>query len=156
MHANEALIHRFYEALAAHDGATMAACYAKDATFRDPVFTLAGAHVGNRWTMLCERGGDSLVVRHEGVQAGATDGSARWQADYPFSATGRQVCNRIEAKFTFRDGLIARHEDAFDCYAWTRMALGPVGTLLGWTPLIQGKVRRTAAAQLAKWESKRN
>ncbi len=54
------------------------------------------------------------------------------------------VNNSIDAAFTFRDGLIATHVDTFDLYKWTRMALGMPGVLLGWTPLLQGKVRQMA------------
>src|SRR5436190_2219712 len=46
---NDALIQRFYAAFAARDGAAMAACYAPDATFSDPVFTdLKGEEPGAR------------------------------------------------------------------------------------------------------------
>ena len=33
----------FYEAFQRRDGATMAACYTPDATFRDPAFDLRGS-----------------------------------------------------------------------------------------------------------------
>ena len=56
------LIERFYRAFQQRDAATMAACYAPHATFRDPVFTLAGAQVGTMWRMLCARGADLHVV----------------------------------------------------------------------------------------------
>ena len=62
--------------------------------------------------------------------------------------------NRIDATFTFRDGLIIEHTDAFDLYAWTRMALGPVGSLMGWTSTLQSKVRRQAGAHLDEWMAK--
>ena len=53
--ANAALINRFYEAFARQDGETMAACYAPDAHFHDPVFQdLHGDEVGAMWRMLCE------------------------------------------------------------------------------------------------------
>ncbi len=48
-------------------------------------------------------------------------------------------------------GAISRHEDVFDLYRWTRMALGPAGVLPGWTGLIQNKVRGQANAQLEKF-----
>lgn len=47
MHPNAELITRFYTSLARHDGADMAACYAGEATFSDPVFTgLSGQEPG--------------------------------------------------------------------------------------------------------------
>jgi hypothetical protein len=36
-------------------------------------------------------------------------------------------------------------------WAWTRQALGLSGVLLGWTPMVQGKVRGEANAGLDKY-----
>ena len=102
------------------------------------------------WSMLCERGKDLEVV-HSNVIADERAGSAHWDADYTFSGTGRKVHNSIDARFRFENGLIADHEDSFDLYAWTRQALGPVGLLLGWAPIIQNKVRSGARESLAEY-----
>ena len=58
------------------------------------------------------------------------------------------MVNDIQAKFRFRDGLIAEHHDQFNFHRWASQALGPVGLLLGWTPLVRSAVRRKAAARL--------
>lgn len=148
MHAHQRLIDDFYRAFAARDGATMEASYADDAHFQDAVFDLHGAkRIGGMWRMLCERGAD-LVIEHRDVSADDTRGSACWEARYTFSATGRKVINRIHADFTFRDGKILTHRDSFSFWTWSRQALGPAGLLLGWTPLVRSKVRRTAARNL--------
>ena len=149
--ANRALIDRFYEAFARRDGEAMAACYTADATFSDPVFVgLHGAEVGAMWRMLCERGKD-LEVRHSDVDAEVEHGSAHWDADYTFTATGRRVHNEIDASFVFRAGLIAEHVDRFDLWAWTRQALGPVGLVLGWSPPLRARVRAQAREGLDKF-----
>ena len=141
--ANAALINRFYEAFARFDGDAMAACYAPNAHFHDPVFQdLNGDEVGSMWRMLCGRAKDLKIV-HSDVQADADTGSAHWEADYTFS-TGRAVHNVIDASFKFENGLIADHRDDFDLYAWARQALGPIGLLLGWSPPVQGKIRAQA------------
>lgn len=151
-HPNAQLIHRFYTAFAAHDGAAMAACYADDACFSDPVFTALDADgVRAMWQMLTGRATD-LRVEHSAVVADDTTGSAHWEAWYTF-ATGRKVHNVIDARFEFRDGKIIHHTDSFDLYRWTRMALGPPGVLLGWTPIIRNTVRKKAAAQLAAYRA---
>ena len=148
--ANEALINRFYEAFARTDGDAMAACYTADAHFHDPVFQdLHGDEVGSMWRMLCERATD-LEVEHSKVQADGEHGSAHWDASYTFS-TGRHVLNRIDASFVFEDGLISDHRDRFDLYAWARQAIGPVGVLLGWTPMIQGRIRAQARQGLEEF-----
>src|SRR5436190_14976662 len=120
--ANTALIRALYAAFARREGAAMAACYAPDARFSDPVFTdLRGAEIGAMWTMLCGRA-KSLEIRLVDASSEGDGGRARWEADYPFAATGRTVHNVIDARFVFRDGRIVEHVDAFPLWKWTRMA----------------------------------
>jgi len=153
MHPNAELITRFYTALGRHDGATMAACYAGEATFSDPVFTgLSGEEPGRMWRMLCKRGKDLTVV-FDGVEASDTAGKAHWVATYTFSGTGNRVINDIQASFVFKDGKIVAHRDVFDLYKWARQALGLKGLLLGWTPMVQGVIRKQAAAGLAAFKN---
>ncbi len=151
--AHAQLIERFYAAFDAGDGKAMAACYAPDVHFSDPVFSdLRGDRAGAMWRMLTEGPGDVRVELLE-HKAGDTAGSAHWLAKYTFSETGRPVVNDIRATFRFKDGLIAEHHDDFNFYAWSRQALGPVGLLLGWTPLVKSTVRRRAAGLLKKYTS---
>jgi hypothetical protein len=145
-------IERFYKAFAELDSKTMAACYAPDASFEDPVFQLRGrTHVGGMWAMLCAavkkngRNDWKLEVRD------ITDRSAHWEPTYRFSATGRLVHNVIDAEFDIDDsGLIRRHRDHFDFWRWSRQALGVPGWLFGWTGWLRSKVQRTATRNLAK------
>ena len=65
-------------------------------------------------------------------------------ARYLFTQTGRTVVNDIQARFVIRDGLICQHDDSFDLWRWSRQALGLPGLLLGWSPLLQNKVRQQA------------
>ena len=148
--AHRVLIERFYHAFQQRDGATMAACYHAGAKFRDPVFELEGEHIGKMWKMLCSRGED-LRVEFSNVTADSTSGAADWQARYSFKSTGRPVHNIIHARFRFADGLIVEHVDEFDFWGWSRQALGPIGWLLGWSPLIRAKVRSEAARTLARF-----
>ena len=142
--SNADTIKRFYEAFDRHDGDAMAACYAPDVHFWDPVFQdLNGPEVGAMWKMLTGRAEDLRVELPE-----HDDSSAHWIAHYTFR-TGRKVVNDIRATFRFNDdGLIVDHRDEFDLYKWARQALGPVGVLLGWSPIVQGKIRREARAGL--------
>lgn len=151
MHPNAALIHRFYDSFAALDAAGMQACYHPDIVFSDPAFgELRGAQAGAMWAMLCGRAKD-LEVSASDVQANDLRGRAHWDARYTFGQTGRKVLNRIDAEFEFSDGLIIRHRDTFDFYAWARQALGPAGLLLGWTPFIQKQVQSRARYGLEKY-----
>jgi ketosteroid isomerase-like protein len=147
------LVTSFYEAFARRDGDAMVACYHPDVVFSDPVFPdLRGSRAGEMWRMLCARGKD-LVIELGDVSA---DGStAHWEAKYTFSGTGRKVHNVIDATFKFKDAKIVEHRDSFDLWRWAGMALGAKGTLLGWTPLVKGAIRKTAANSLAQWIEKR-
>jgi ketosteroid isomerase-like protein len=148
---NQELIERFYGAFAQRDGAGMAACYAPDVHFSDPVFTdLHGAEAGAMWRMLTERGTDLRVELLE-HSADGDRGSAHWRAHYTFTQTGRPVVNDVRASLRFRDGLVADHIDDFDFHRWARQALGPSGLLLGWTPLLRSAVRRKARAGLDEY-----
>ena len=153
MTSNDDLIVRFYGALARGDGEGAAACYAPDATFSDPVFQgLRGREPGDMWRMLARRAKDMRIELREHSAEGDT-GTAHWVARYTFSQTGRPVLNDIRATFRFAGGRIAEHRDVFDLYRWARQALGPVGLLLGWTPLVQGSIRRKARAGLDAFTS---
>lgn len=148
MHPNERTIRAFYTAFQNRDAGAMTACYHPDVRFSDPVFPdLRGARAGAMWRMLCERAAD-LAIEFRDVTADDRRGAAHWDARYTYTATGRPVLNRIDAAFEFEGGRIVRHTDTFDLYRWARQALGPIGLLLGWTPAVQKKIRRTAAAAL--------
>ena len=153
LHPNAELITRFYSAFAEGDHATMAACYSDDAVFEDPVFgELDADEVRAMWRMFCTSGND-IDVSYADVFADDVSGSAKWEARYKFPKTGRDVHNKITTKFAFRDGLIVRHDDSFDLYRWTRMALGPMGLALGWSPIVQNQVRGQARSQLKRFRS---
>lgn len=151
MHPNEALLHRFYEAFDRRDGDAMAACYTADARFSDPVFPdLRGARVGAMWRMLC-LGAKDLEVTASRIRADDHRGSARWEATYTFSRTGRRVRNAVEASFVFRDGRIERHLDEFAFKAWAGQALGWVGRAFGGSHQLRDRVRKDAARRLERF-----
>lgn len=155
-----ALIQRFYAAFAVLDSETMQACYATDARFEDPVFDLAGREqIGAMWRMLCEtlrdNGRDGWRLDTSALVCEGNACRAHWEPHYRFRATGRLVHNIVDATFTFKDGLIATHRDAFDFWRWSRQALGTPGVLLGWSPILRNKVRAMALAKLAIFTQRR-
>jgi hypothetical protein len=103
------------------------------------------------WKMLNRPGGGGLELQYQVGVVDDANGSATWQAQYTAPGTGRAVDNHITSRFWFENGLIVRHEDTFDLYLWASMALGPIGRLLGWTPVLQGQIRKRAAANLDKF-----
>lgn len=133
----------------------MAECYHKDVVFRDPVFgELHGERAADMWRMLAARAKD-LSVKVSDVAADDQIGSARWFATYTFGRAGRRVRNDIEARFEFKDGKIVGHNDAFSLWKWSSQALGPTGMLLGWTPMVQARVRAEALRGLDDFVAKR-
>ena len=155
MHPNAQLIAEFYTSFAKQDAGGMAACYHPDIQFSDEVFPdLRGPRAGAMWQMLCKRATD-LRIEFTDVTADDASGRAHWEAWYTFSATGRRVHNRIDARFEFRDGKILRHKDSFAFWSWASQALGPVGWLLGWSSVVKNRVRSQAAANLETFMSQR-
>ena len=144
------VVERFYAAFDRRDGEAMAAAYAPDGHFKDPVFgELTGAEAGTMWRMLTRTARDLKVELAEHDER-----SAHWIATYTFSATGRPVVNDVHATFKIENGLIVDHVDAFSFWKWSRQAIGTKGLLLGWTPYLRGKVGGTAKAGLDKFIAK--
>jgi ketosteroid isomerase-like protein len=148
------VVRSFYEAFKRRDGEAMAELYAPDARFEDPAFSLDGRGAGEMWRMLTTRGKD-LQLDYRVLSVAGEEAVVNWIARYTFSATGRKVVNDITAEITVRAGRIAAHTDRFDFWRWASQALGPVGVLLGWTPLLRKKVRAEAARSLAAFRDKR-
>ncbi len=150
------LIETFYSSFQSRDADGMTACYHPEVTFTDPVFgRLRGAEATSMWRMLCARGKD-LQITFSDVRVDDTTGSAHWEATYTFSKSARRVHNVIEASFVFQDGKIIRHEDRFNLWKWSAMALGPLGLLLGWTPFVQSAIRKDARKSLEVFMARQN
>jgi len=153
MHPNEELIARFYAAFNERDPETMAACYHQDARFSDPVFSeLHGTEITAMWTMLCLQA-KTLKVDVSNIRADNDQGHSNWTACYEYGKPPRQVHNKVQAQFTFQEGKIIRHDDSFDLWKWSRMALGPLGFLMGWNAKVQEKIRSQAMRNLTKFTS---
>lgn len=153
MESNKKLIETFYTAFQKGNVDEMISCYHKDILFEDPAFgKLKGEDAKSMWRMLIERSKGEIQIFFKDIEANDTNGKASWEAKYFFSKTGRPVHNKIQADFIFKDGKIIKHTDKFNLWKWSSMALGAVGLLLGFTPLIKNKVRRNALAQLKKYK----
>lgn len=148
MNQHEELIHTFYSAFKERNFRVMQECYADSATFSDPVFQdLNADQVRAMWEMFLVKN-DSLTIEYKNVELISELVTAQWTARYTLSSTGRPVTNTIRAIFRIKDGKIMRHTDSFNFYGWTRQALGLKGALIGWTPLVKNRVRKTAMASL--------
>jgi ketosteroid isomerase-like protein len=142
------IITAFYTAFQRKDYRTMQALYHKEASFSDPVFKeLDSVEVRAMWEMLLTSSKD-LRIEFKNVKASDGRGACEWEAWYSFSRTKRRVHNKISATFEFKDGKIFRHHDTFDLWRWSGQALGLSGILLGWTSVLQNKIRETARSRL--------
>jgi ketosteroid isomerase-like protein len=147
---NEALIRSFYASFVRADAAGMAAVYAPEIRFTDPVFPLlSGSAPADMWAMLCE---SAPKITFKGIRAGARYGVAHWEARY--EVLGRPIHNVIEASFEFRQGKIVRHVDSFSFTAWSRQAYGRALTKVA-ERLLLGTTRLVARRQLKSFQKKR-
>lgn len=148
MNSNIKLLEKFYTCFSQRDSSGMADCYHDNIRFSDPVFpALQGDMAKTMWKMLCSQAQEFKLSFHS-IEADAQHGRAYWEAKYRFSKTGKMVHNKIVAEFEFQDGKIINHRDDFSFWKWSSMALGMVGLLLGWTPLVKNAVRKQAAKSL--------
>ncbi len=154
MKSPEDVARAFYEAFKAKDGAAMAALYAPEASFSDPVFpALDGKGAGAMWRMLTAQGKD-LEVSVDSLTAQGEQALVTWTARYTFSRTGRPVTNRVRSELTVKDGHIIRQQDVFDFPGWAAQAFGVTGKLLGWTGPFKKKVQATAGTALERFRQK--
>ncbi len=152
---NRELIEKFYSAFADGDSERMVQCYHDNIVFEDPAFgVLEGSRAGKMWQMLLSQKKAATKITFSNVQSNGQKGSADWTAEYFYGPKRRRVLNHIRAEFKFKDGKIIDHRDHFDLWKWSRQALGPAGTLLGWTPLIKNKIRTTANKRLDEFIEK--
>lgn len=143
------LICDFYHAFHELDADKMVSYYHKDIVFEDPAFgVLKGKRANAMWYMLCEsQKGKDFKVESTNI----TDNSAHWEAYYTFSKTGRNVHNKIDASFQFKDGLIIKHTDVFNLHQWARQAMGFKGFVFGGTGFFKSKLQEQTNGLLTKY-----
>lgn len=156
MQQNEQLIRNFYDAFIRKDFVTMQNCYDNNSTFSDPVFSnLNAEEVKAMWEMFCKKGKD-LQLTYSIKHVDSKYVEANWIPTYTFSATGKKVVNNITSKFIIENNKIISHHDHFNFYKWASQALGFPGLLLGWTPMIKNKVKKSAAKNLQQFIKNNN
>lgn len=140
-----ALTH-LYDALARRDGEAMAALYAEDATFEDPVFRLRGPDIGRMWVELTRRA-RGFAISYSIAEAGPDSGVVESTARYLFGGR-RPVVNVIRSEIRFEGGRIVQQVDRFDFRRWASQALGLPGRLFGRFEWFRRSVARRVARKL--------
>lgn len=150
------IIETFYTAFAAKDPDAMTACYHKDIHFEDPAFgVLKGEEAGQMWHMLCNsQKGKEFHVTFSNITFQEDKGTAQWEAQYEFSATGRKVHNKIKASFEIKEGKISKHIDCFSLRTWASQALGFKGFLIGGTRFFKKKLQEKTNHALRSYMAK--
>ena len=149
---NEEIIQRFYTAFQKLDYKTMQDCYSQDIIFNDPVFgLLQGDEARTMWEMLCKQATKFSLTFSDIRLLDDEYATCNWTATYTFSKTGRPVVNNVKAHMRIQDNKITEHTDQFNLYKWCRQALGIPGVLLGWSSLLQNKIRKQARTNLRKF-----
>ena len=150
------LIETFYRAFSNLDAETMVSCYHDNIVFADPAFgTLNGDRAKSMWHMLCEsQKGKDFKIIFSNVEYDKNTGSAKWEAKYVFSKTGRRVHNKIVANFEFKDGLILKHTDHFNLKQWASQAMGFKGLILGGTSFFKKKLQQQTNRLLDAYQQK--
>jgi len=149
---NEEIIQRFYTAFQKLDYKTMQDCYSHDIIFNDPVFgVLQGDEARAMWEMLCKQAKNFSLTFSDIRFLDEEYATCNWTATYTFSKTGRPVVNNVKAHMRIQDNKITEHTDQFNLYKWCKQALGVSGILLGWSSLLQNKIRKQARRNLQKF-----
>lgn len=136
-----ALTH-LYDAFARRDGEAMAALYAPEAEFEDPVFRLKGPDIGRMWIGLTRRA-KGFAISYSIADARPDAGAVDWTAQYLFAGK-RPVVNVIRSEIRFQNGKIVQQVDRFDFPGWAAQALGLPGRLFGRFAWFQRAVSRKA------------
>jgi hypothetical protein len=148
---SEALVRRYFDALARLDGEAMAACYHPAASFSDPVFPdLRGERVGWRWRMFA-RGAADMHLDYDIVFGDERKAQVEWELRYRFAGSARPVHNKGLSTLAFWDDRIVRQIDEFDFWRWSRSSVGLLGLLFGGLPPVRSMVQRRATEQLDRY-----
>ncbi|HWS76627.1 MAG TPA: nuclear transport factor 2 family protein, partial [Quisquiliibacterium sp.] len=143
---SEALLHRWFDALARLDADALAACYHPAASFADPLFPdLRGERVAWRWRMLVGGAAD-MHLTYDILAGDDRKASVRWRARWRLAGSGRAVSNEVLSTFAFWDERIVRQVDEFGFWRWSRASLGLPGLALGWIPAVRRAAGRRALA----------
>jgi len=153
----KATIDTFYTAFQNQDAETMVACYHKDIQFEDPAFgVLKGERACDMWRMLItSQKGKDFKVSFSDTAFDGEKGTAHWEAMYTFSKTGRNVHNKINGTFEFKEGKIIKHIDRFSLHSWASQAMGLKGWLLGGTGFFKKKLNAQTNGMLDKFIAKK-
>lgn len=152
MHSNEKLIQCYLQALQQQDLPTMQMCYHKSITYEDDLFReLKKGDVPAMWEM---RFAENPVweVEFKDIQASNDWGRVHWTLTYGHTKNGKPKRRHIVARFTFYEGKILYHSDAFNLYNWVKENQGAWWRFLIWFSPLQYFLRAGAHRKLQRFK----
>ena len=100
------------------------------------------------WEMLLTSKKGELKVSYKIARVSDKKGKVNWVAEYHFGKNNRKVINNVSGEFKFEDGKIIEHIDTFNLWKWSKQAMGTLGYLIGWTPLMKKKIQKSTNKKL--------
>ena len=145
----EQILEDFYVAFVNGDVSRMTAHYHSNAIFEDPAFgKLNYEEVKAMWAMLIDRSRGDLKITFDILSINENLSKVAWEAKYHYGKKRRPVHNKIIASIVIEDDKIIRHTDKFNLWRWSAQAIGPVGSLFGWSPVLKNTIRKKARKAL--------
>jgi ketosteroid isomerase-like protein len=124
---------RLFSALTRRDPAGIVACYDRSGSFSSPIAgDIRRQDLEAFWRSVFKRTRDNELT-FAIMDAGLTHARVEGCASYVLLASGRNVSCPFVSMLHVRDGLVRRHVDFFDAWAWAQMAFGASGLVLGWS-----------------------
>ncbi|RKR82268.1 SnoaL-like protein [Mucilaginibacter gracilis] len=155
MYSNEKLILDFYDNLRKGDVKKIGNFYAKNATFRDPIFiSLNASQASAMWAMVVKEKDFQIDIKKIDISDRflTADCTLIWTCE-----NGKKVLNDITSRFAFNtDGKILLHSNHFDVYKLVKQTTGTIGVLFGWTKVLRNRTRRLAAEKLNYFMKEQN
>jgi hypothetical protein len=153
LHPNVVLLERFYTGIQNSDIAAIRTCYAPNVVLLRPGLWRAtrrqdGSDVGH--VIQPRRApADHLQrpIRRRLHRLGTLGSPLRVRQD---RAPGPQPDH---LRISLRRARVAEHRDSFRVYRWAAMAIGPVGRLAGWTPLLRSALHKETVRLLDRFQA---
>jgi ketosteroid isomerase-like protein len=146
---NTETIKKFYTSFSEGNAKDMIACYHEEIVFQDPAFgVLKGNRAKKMWEMLLSNKDSNIKITFNNINVDGDEGGASWIAEYVYGPKKRKVINKVNAQFKFKEGEITEHKDTFNLWKWSGQALGLVGHMIGWTPIMKKKIQSITSKKL--------
>lgn len=156
MNANEELLHIFFRSLKSKNFIQLADCYAKNATFTNPVYISLNKTLTVAMFNMYIRNAENLRLDFKNITADHHSGSAEWLITYTTAKKNKVVIKYLKSHFTFKNEKIVKQVDDFNFYNYIRQIKGATGFMFGWARLYKTSVQNSAMKELIRFKDNDN